>query len=293
MTALLELVAANPFATPDSVEEWRNAVDAQLGGPLVAGTTEEHETLGGCPALWIRPDDLASDAVVLYLHGGAYEVGSSTAYRPFASQVAVLTQATVVVPDYRRAPEHPFPAAIDDATATYRGLLDRGVAPGRIAVMGDSAGGGLTIATLVAAHRAQLPQPAAAVALSPWADLTMTADSYRRCSDTDPFLDAELLGASATSYLAGGDPKDPLASPVFAPSSALVALAPVLIQAAVGEVLVDDAATMARRIREAGGDVTVELWPDMTHVWHLLGSGVPESRDALDAVAAFIHAHWQ
>jgi len=291
MTSLLELVRENPLPRPESVTDWRAAVDEQLSGPLIDGATELQTTLGGRPAALIRPPAFTPARTVLYLHGGAYEVGSIAAYRGFASQVAQRLEAVVVVVDYRLAPEHPFPGAVEDAVAAYRELLGRGYKAGEIALMGDSAGGGLAVATLIASGRENLPPPAAAVCLSPWADLTMTADSYTRCSSTDPFLDRDMLDRSAQSYLAGADPHNALASPVFADAE-LGALSPVLIQAAAGEVLADDAATLAANIRNAGGHVELELWPDLTHVWHLLGPGIPEAREAMDRIAEFLHSHW-
>jgi acetyl esterase/lipase len=291
MASLLELVQGNPVPRPESVDEWRAAVDEQLSGPLTDGTTEVGAVLGGRPAALIRPTGLVPNRTVLYLHGGGYEVGSIAAYRVFASQLATRLDAIMVVLDYRLAPEHPFPAAIADAVAAYRDLLARGTEPDQIVVMGDSAGGGLTVATLIALGRENLPPPAAAVCLSPWADLTMTADSYERCSTTDPFLDRDMLVRSARSYLAGADPRDALASPVFASSTEVGALAPLFIQAGAGEVLADDASTLAERIGAAGGSVELELWPDMTHVWHLLGPGVPEARDAIDRIAQFVRSH--
>jgi monoterpene epsilon-lactone hydrolase len=293
MASLLDLVRENPVPRPASVTDWRAAVDAQLSGPLVDGTTERTTTLGSRAAALIHPTDAEPEHTVLYLHGGAYEVGSIDAYRAFASRLALRLDATVAVLDYRLAPEHPFPAAVEDATAAYRELLSRGINADQIVVMGDSAGGGLTVATLIALLRESLPSPAAAVCLSPWADLTMAADSYTRCSTTDPFLDRDTLEQSAQSYLAGADPRDPLASPVCASSSELGALAPLLVQAAAGEVLADDAATLAANIAAAGGAVELELWPDLTHVWHLLGPGIPEARDALDRIAQFADAHWR
>lgn len=290
MASLLALVQENPVPRPDSVHQWRAAVDEQLSGPLVEGTTERLMSLGGRPAATIQPFDSTSERTVLYLHGGAYEVGSISAYRSFASQLALDLDAAVIVLDYRLAPEHPFPAAVDDVVAGYRDLLAAGTDPRHIVVMGDSAGGGLTVAALLAFAREDIAGPVAAVCLSPWADLTMTADSYARCATTDPFLDRDTLGRSAQSYLAGAEPRHALASPIFA-GAELGGLAPILIQAAAGEVLADDAATLAARIGDAGGQVELELWPDLTHVWHLLGPGIPEARNAVDHVRRFIEAH--
>jgi monoterpene epsilon-lactone hydrolase len=292
MASVLASLHGNPLPRPESVDEWRAAVDEQLAGPLIDGATEQPVVLGGRPAAWIRPTAFVPDHTVLYLHGGGYEVGSIAAYRGFTSQLAMGIDAVVALLEYRLAPEHPFPAAVDDAVAAYRDVLARGTEPEQIVIMGDSAGGGLTVATLIALGRDHLPPPAAAVCLSPWADLTMTADSYVRCSATDPMLDRDMLVRSAQSYLDAADPRDALASPVFASVAELGALPPLFIQAAAGEVLADDAATLAERIGAAGGAVELELWPEMTHVWHLLGPGVPEARDAVDHISRFVHSHW-
>jgi epsilon-lactone hydrolase len=292
MASLLELLHGNPVPRPDSVDEWRVAVDEQLAGPVIDGATEAGAILGGRPAALIRPTAFVPDHTVLYLHGGGYEVGSIAAYRGFTSELAIRFEAVMALLEYRLAPEHPFPAAVEDAVAAYGDLLARGTEPDQIVVMGDSAGGGLTVATLIALGRENLPPPAAAVCLSPWADLTMTADSYARCSATDPFLDRDMLVRSAQSYLVAADPRDALASPVFASIAELGALPPLLIQAAAGEVLADDAATLAENIAAAGGSVELELWPEMTHVWHLLGPGIPEARDAVDHISRFVRSHW-
>jgi acetyl esterase/lipase len=291
MESVLELLHGNPVPRPESVEEWRATVDAQLSAPLVDGTTEQAAILGDRPAALIRPAAFVPDRTVLFLHGGAYEVGSIAAYRGFTSELALRLEAVMAVLDYRLAPEHPFPAAVEDAVAAYRDLLAQGTQPERIVIMGDSAGGGLAVATLIALAREDLPAPAAAVSLSPWTDMTLTADAYTRCSESDPFLDREMLSRSVESYLGAADPRDPLASPVFASEAELGALPPLLVQAAAGEVLADDAATLAENVRAAGGEVELELWPEMTHVWQLLGPTVPEARDAVDRISQFVRSH--
>jgi acetyl esterase/lipase len=294
MAAVLEL--GNGFGLPDQerVEDRRIAAEAALFGPLAVGTNAQDSPVGGRPALWIRPDELSNvdGHVLLYLHGGAFEVCSPSAYQAFCSSLALHLHATVVVPDYRLAPEHPFPAAIEDAAAAYRGLLDSGRTASMLALMGDSAGGGLVLSCLIAAKREGLPQPASAVALSAWADLTLAADSHRRCAETDPFIRTAMLQRAAQHYLAGWDAKDPLASPARAAADDLTGLAPVLLQAAANEVLADDSALVAERIAAAGGDVTLDLCPEAFHVWQMAGAGIPESEEALGRLTRFIREHW-
>jgi epsilon-lactone hydrolase len=245
-------------------------------------------------ARWIRPDhaDPSDLPTVLYLHGGAFEVGSPGAYQAFCSSLALLLEATVVAPDYRLAPEHPFPAAVDDVVNAYRALLETGRSESSVALIGDSAGGGLLLSCLIGASRAGLPQPAAAVAISAWADLTLLADSYERCAATDPFISTTMLRRAAAHYLVGTDPREALASPVHAPARDLAGLAPVLLMAAANEVLADDSVTMAERIAAAGGEVALELCPEAFHVWPMAGEGVPEAREALRALSSFIKDRW-
>ncbi len=294
MTSILELGHVHARPDEERIHDRRVTAEAALLGPLAPGTTAQEVVLGGRPALWIRPDDrVVSDGpVVLYLHGGAFEVCSPRAYQAFCSSLALRLDAAVVVPDYRLAPEHPFPAAVEDTIAAYRDLLDSGRRASTLALMGDSAGGGLVLSCLIAARREGLPQPAAAVALSAWADLTLESDSHRRCADTDPFIRTAMLQRAAQHYLAGADPRNPLASPAHATTADLTDLAPILLQAAANEVLADDSAMVADGIANAGGEAVLELCPEAFHVWPMAGPGVPESDQALGNLARFVRARW-
>jgi acetyl esterase/lipase len=204
----------------------------------------------------------------------------------------LVLDSTVNVLDYRLAPEHPFPAAVDDAVAAYRDVLEQQGPAERIALIGDSAGGGLVMATLIAARRIRLPQPAAAVALSPWADLRCQSDAYVRCGETDLFLDRAQLFESADLYLAGARATDPVASPALAAAADLQGIAPILVQVGSNEVLSDDARLLAERACAAGVDVELEVWEGLPHVWQAFGPSVPESAQAMRSVAAFVTGRW-
>jgi acetyl esterase/lipase len=191
----------------------------------------------------------------------------------------------VLALDYRLAPEHPFPAALDDALAAYRWLLAEGADPRRIAVMGDSAGGGLAFSLLLRLRDQGAPLPAAAVALSAWTDLALTGASLRLNAAADPMLNAEDLPKLAACYLASADPRDPYASPLYGDATGLP---PTLIQAGSDEILHDDSTRMADRLRAAGCEVELEIWPRMPHAWHLFAPVLPEARRAIERIGAFV-----
>lgn len=255
--------------------------------PVAEDITFTQATLGGVPAVRGRDPQAGSDRTVLYLHGGAYTAGSAHGYRGWWSTLTRAAGAQGVALDYRMAPEHPFPAAVDDALAAYRALVEEVADPRRITVAGDSAGGGLTVALLVAARDAGLPRPACAVCLSPWVDLTCGGASYREKVDEDLSLDTEELVALGRRY-AGERLDHPLASPIGAD---LAALPPLLIQVGSAEILLDDAVTLARCAGAAGVHTTLQVWPDMPHVWHSFGFMLSEGADATRDAAAFIK-HW-
>jgi epsilon-lactone hydrolase len=238
-------------------------------------------------AEWLRPTGARLDAAVLYLHGGGYVIGSPRSHRHLAAAIAQAASTAALVPDYRLAPEHPFPAALDDAVAAYQWLLARGLAPARIVVAGDSAGGGLTIATLVALRERGLPRPAAGVCISPWVDLTCSGATYATKAAVDPIVTRESVSMMAEAYAAGGDPKAPLLSPLYAD---LRGLPPLLVQVGGDEVLLDDARGLAEHARAAGVDVTLEEWPAMIHVWHWFLPMLAEAERAIGAIGDFVRA---
>ncbi|HEX5227200.1 MAG TPA: alpha/beta hydrolase [Bryobacteraceae bacterium] len=258
--------------------------------PVAADVIFETATVGGVPARWATAPGVAKDRVLLYLHGGGYMLGSSLAYRALFSGLARAAGARGLALDYRLAPENPFPAAVDDAVAGYRGLLGQGIAAGNIAIAGDSAGGGLTVAMLVAARDAGLPMPAAAVAISPLADLACTGESLKTKAAEDPSLNSDGLGGMAATYLQGASPRSPLASPIYAD---LKGLPPLLIQVGSVEILLDDSVRLAARAGGANVDVKLDIWAGMPHVWHGFASMLSEGRDAIDQAGAFMSAQFQ
>ncbi len=241
------------------------------------------DDLDGVPAIWtqVRP---RRDGVILYLHGGAYLMGSPETHLAMVSRLAQLTGLRACLPRYRLAPEHPHPAALEDALCAWDALLARGYPPQRIVLGGDSAGGGLTLA-LLARVLARGQRPAAVFALSPWTDMAMEGESMRENADRDPLLPVSRVRQVITYYLAGCDCRDPDASPLYA---RFPAAPPVLLQAARTEILRDDTLRMAEALRREGGEVSLDLWDDAPHVWAIFQGWLPEADTALAHVAEFV-----
>ena len=239
------------------------------------------------PAEWLRPPGAVAGRVVLYLHGGGYVIGSPRSHRHLAAAIVTAGQASALLLDYRLAPEHPYPAAVDDATAAYRWLLEQGVAPGHVVIGGDSAGGGLTVATLLALRDARLPLPAGGVCISPWVDLTFSGASYRTRAAVDPIVTRPVIDEMARAYLGAIAARAPLASPLFAD---LRGLPPLLIHVGSDEVLLDDAVQLADRAKTAGVDATLEVWDRMIHVWHWFLPMLDEAQSAVDGIGRFIRS---
>ena len=238
----------------------------------------------------VRADLIATPASegerhVLFLHGGAFIIGSPNLYRHLTWRIASAARARVLAVDYRLAPEHPFPAALEDAFTAYNWLVTGGADPTRIAVMGDSAGGGLVFSLMLRLRDEGYPLPGAAVALSPWTDLALTGDSLRVNAIHDPMLNADDPPLFVNDYLAGADPRAPYVSPLYGDPAGLP---PTFIQVGSDEVLRDDAVRMADRMRAAGCQVELEIWPRMPHVWHVFVPLIPEARRAIERVGAFV-----
>ena len=243
---------------------------------------------GGVTAEWVTAEKATGNRVVLYFHGGGYIIGSPRTHRPMLAELSQSSAARVLALDYRLAPEHPFPAAVEDALAAYHWLLNEGYDPARIAVAGDSAGGGLTVAMMVQARYVGLPMPAAAVCVSPWVDMEGLGESMETRAEVDPMVMKEGLLLSAKTYLGGSDPRAPLAAPLYAD---LRGLPPILIQVGDAEVLLDDSTRLAGVAREAGVEVQMKVWDDMIHVWHLFAPILPEGKQAISQAGEFIKRH--
>lgn len=289
---LSQLIAGLRAGGPDLAappEEARAGFEALLATlPVAEDIRFTPETLGGVSGLRAETDGMTADAALLYLHGGAYVVGSAQGYRGLAAELGRAAGMTAHAIDYRLAPEHPFPAAIDDAVAAYRALLDQGIAAERIAIAGDSAGGGLTLAALVKLREAGLPLPACGLLLSPWADLACEGASITEKAAEDPSLNEAPLRITAAHYLNGADPRTPLASPIHAD---LRGLPPLFIQVGSAEILLDDAVRVARAAGAAGVSVRLDIWPDMVHVWHAFAFMLGAGRAAITDAGSFLRGH--
>ncbi|HJP35870.1 MAG TPA: alpha/beta hydrolase [Gammaproteobacteria bacterium] len=281
---VLGLLRNSASGPPATLEERRRFMDSKAF-PRPGFASYEEVDAGGVPAHWVRAPESVEDRVVLYLHGGGYLLGSLTSHQDLVARIARAAKARVFNVDYRLAPEHPFPAAVDDATAAYRWLLDHGVDGARVVVGGDSAGGGLAVAAMVSLRDAGTPLPAAGVCISPWVDLEGIGDSMTSNANVDPMVRFEGLGEMAGAYLGGADPRSPLAAPIYAD---LAGLPPLLIQAGSIETLLDDSTRLHDRAEQAGVDSTIEVSEDMFHVWHAFAPMLPEGQQAIDRVGEYV-----
>lgn len=247
----------------------------------------ERVRANGVEAEWTSTPDARSDAVVLYVHGGGYVFGSLESHRHMVAEIGRAARARTLALHYRLAPEHPFPAPVEDTLAAYRFLLDQGVAARRIAIAGDSAGGGLTVAAMVAIREAGLPLPACGWAISPWVDMEGLGDSIDDNATRDPTVQKDLLLEIAKTYLNGADSRSPAAAPIYAD---LRGISPLLIQVGAVETLLDDAIRLARVAGLADVTVDLQIWPEMIHVWHLFHPELAAGRRAIEAGGAYIRS---
>lgn len=283
-TRLLHHYAKRSTFIPLSLQ--RGALVALARPALVRGVEMHAEQVGDVPCAWFVPEEADPGSVLVYLHGGGYSIGSIQSHAWFISRLAKDAGVRAFAVDYRLAPEHPFPAALDDATAVWRWLLERGVDPSRAVLAGESAGGGLTMSTLLSLRDAELPMPAAAAVLSPWVDLTLSGASIDAHARFD-YLHRPVLETYVARFLRGVAPDHPLVSPLFAE---LNGLPPLLVQVGGAEALLDDAVRLAERARAAGVDTSLSVYDDMVHAFQLF-AGFSGARDAIDELAAFVRRH--
>ncbi len=244
---------------------------------------------GGVDGEWITPAAPAKDKAVLYFHGGGFRLGSVSSHRDLIARIADASGCCVLAINYRLAPEHRFPASLEDALAAYNYMLDRGLKPQDIAFAGDSAGGNLVLATMLALRDHGLPLPVAGVLMSPWTDLAATGMSYTSRAEADPIHQRPMILALAKSYLGEqGDPRDPLASPLYAD---LRGLPPLLIQVGDRETVLDDSIGFADKAQSAGVDVELQVWDGMIHVFQMFGAELSEAHQAIASIAKFLDRH--
>ena len=254
--------------------------------PAVEGVTYEVSTIAGVAGWWCRPQHPVDDCAIIYFHGGAYVLGSAAAYRNLVGQIAARAKVAIFIADYGLAPEHPFPAAVNEAAAIYRGLSASGMS--KLVIAGDSAGGGLALALLQsvtsAASDETVPKPLAAVVMSLWADLALTGESMETRAESDPILTRDALNQAAHLYLGNQDRHDPKASPLY---GEVTGLPPVMFHVGEDEILLDDSRRFAKRIEAAGKVAQLHIWEGMTHVFPSNVS-LQAAKDALDEIGAFL-----
>jgi epsilon-lactone hydrolase len=271
-----------------SVGQMRRDWDSAFGG-TTAPVTCERVSAGSVDGEWILPADAPQDKAILYFHGGGFRIGSVSSHRDLIAQIAVASDCRVLAINYRLAPEHRFPAALDDALAAYDWMLGRGWKPANIAFAGDSAGGNLVLAAMLALRQRGLLLPVVGVLMSPWTDLAAAGASYVTRADADPIHQRPMILALAESYLGErGNPREPLASPLYAD---LGGLPPLLVQVGDRETVLDDSIMFADKARAAGVDVDLQVWDGMIHVFQMFGAELPEAHRAIAAIAGFLNRH--
>lgn len=272
-----------------SVSQMRNDWDAAFGGTR-APVTCERVSAGGVDGEWISPADGPQDKAILYFHGGGFRIGSVSSHRDLIAQIACAGGCRVLAINYRLAPEHRFPAALDDALAAYDWMRGQGLKPDNIAFVGDSAGGNLALAAMLAVRDRGCPLPVSAALMSPWTDLAAAGASYVTRADADPIHQRPMILALARSYLGEHDnPCHPLVSPLYAD---LRGLPPLLIQVGDRETVRDDSVILAERARAAGVDVDLQVWDGMIHVFQMFAE-IPEAHQAITLIAGFLSRHLQ
>jgi epsilon-lactone hydrolase len=284
--AIREIIAKR--VRSDDIGQRRRDIDARgLQNKLAADVKVEAVSANGVKAEWSSTPDADASKVVLYLHGGGYVIGSLDSHRHMVVEIGRAARARSLAIDYRLAPEHPFPGAVDDSLSAYRFLLANGVQPSAITIAGDSAGGGLVVAAMIAIRDSGLAQPACGWAISPWVDMEAIGESMESKATTDPTVQKAGIVDMAKLYLHGADPRSPLAAPIYAD---LHGLAPLLIQVGAAETLLDDAIRLAQVAGAADVAVDLQIWPEMIHVWHTYHTELGAGRRAITAGGDFARA---
>jgi acetyl esterase/lipase len=285
---ILDFVRSNPVAAKGSIEQRRSEFQSALAQfQPAADVIRQAVDAGGVPAEWITAPGAQQEKVIYYLHGGGYTMGSIGTHREVVSRLSRAARVRALLIDYRLAPENRFPAALEDAKAGYRWLLSTGVQPNELVIAGESAGGGLTVATLMTLRDSHVPLPAAGICMSPWVDMECLGKSMVTNSSVDPIVRQDNLTMNAEAYLGEADRRTPLAAPIY---GNLKGLPPLLIQVGTAETLFDDATRLAERARLDGVDVVFEPWDEMIHMWHMFPM-LPEGDQAIERIAEFMRQH--
>ena len=283
---VIGMIKARAQSVRKTTDDERASYENMLASmPMAEDIETQRVGAGGVPAEWLRAPGASADRVMLYFHGGGYVIGSMRTHRAMLGEISRASGFAVLGLDYRLAPENPFPAPVEDALAAYRWLLASGVEPGHIVLGGDSAGGGLVVSALVAIRYAGEPMPAAGVCISPWVDMEATGASFDANAAADPSVSKERILNIAKVYLAGKNPRAPLASPLHAD---LRELPPLLSIVGSIETLLDDARALTEKARAAGVEALLEVWDDMPHVWTHFASILPEGQQAVDRIGDFM-----
>jgi acetyl esterase/lipase len=285
--AMQEAMAARPVPPPpaDIVEQRTRIDEAMAQMPLAEGTVSEPFVRSGVAGIECRPVELADNApILLYFHGGGFRIASALAYRSYGSHLAAVLGARVLLVEYRLAPEHKFPKAVDDCFTVWESLLAEGIDTGRIVIAGDSAGGGLAASVTMHAL-ADGVLPAGVICCSPWVDLTITADTYDTNAESDKLFSRTSAEEAAPAYLGGADPMNPIASPLFGDWDGAP---PLLILVGDAEVLLDDSRKLAEVAKAAGVDVTLSIYPEMPHIWTMSYPAFPEAVEGVTEMAEFV-----
>lgn len=281
---LRELIAARPRAS--EIAQMRLDLDARgKASGLAADVTVQPVDVNGVRAEWTSTPDADSSSAILYLHGGGYVIGSLDSHRHLVAEIGRAAGTWTLAIDYRLAPEHRFPAPVEDTVAAYRYLLDSGIKPNRIAIAGDSAGGGLVLGALLAIREAGLPLPACGWCISPWVDMEALGESFTDRAETDPTVQKATIEMMAGYYMGGGDPRHPHAAPIYGD---LRGLPPLLIQVGAAETLLDDSIALARKAGAADVPVDLQIWPEMIHIWHIYFPTLSAGRRAIASGGSFV-----